>query len=116
MRRGRTAPEASIEARALETDAAATGVATRFDGQPLGPAEWAEDGIDPKPLVAASRELVRGPAPRYTRSGGAVGSTTGYGPQALRLTPTGTPAPFEPPAGFAVGVESMDPQPGDCAF
>jgi hypothetical protein len=65
----------------------------------------------------------------FTRSGGPVPldagavaivrahmSTSGYGPAAMRLAPPEAPAEFEPPEDFAPGVESLDPQPGDCAF
>ena len=65
----------------------------------------------------------------FTRSGGPVPlqagevaivrahmNTDGYGPDAVRLTPEGRAEPVRPPAGFAAGVESLEPQPDDCAF
>ncbi len=70
------------EANAIEFDSGAeaaapwqpSSIATRFDGQPLGSAVWAEDKIDPRPLAAATRALAQELAPGYTRSGGLVES------------------------------------------
>ena len=65
----------------------------------------------------------------FTRSGGPIPppdgaaafvrlhmNTEGYSPAAVRVQPPGSPEAAELPSGFAAELESLEPQPGDCAF